>query len=93
MIEETEECKSMIDISSECYCVELPQINLVKNKYSDYLEIVHLPDGKTEIGDPKSIIGTFLIEKTDTLTYQMIIDLDHDEKELNIHVLPLVEAA
>ena len=31
-----EECRSIIDISSDCYTVELPKINLLKNKYSEF---------------------------------------------------------
>lgn len=63
------------------------------NKYPDFTQVIHYPNGNIKMLSFPVAIKQFLEEKEDNLQYFSSTELDVKNKEINIYIIPKVESA
>jgi len=71
----------------------MKETNQMVDKYLDFSQIIHYPNGIVESLPLITAVNKFLDNRTDNLEYFLSTELDLVKKEINIHIIPKVESA
>lgn len=73
--------------------LNLSVVRSIYLNYSDFQRVVHLPNNKKSFESLDSVLESFIEECNNDLSYFLSTEIDHENKTVNIFVLPVVESA